>query len=317
MDLIMNEQNYLTMLQESSLRQEGKTWDKVKKVWRDHKGKIIAGTALAAAAGAGIAAYTDKKNKEQKKYGIENDKLNAERRAKEKAEAEADDAKTKARHDAEKAASDKKYKDYADTERRAEKLKQKSGKEKYYTGPEMGKYGDNDKVEAGQKIIKQIAKDNDDRYTKLVQQRTKDELAKIRNQKSNKVPTKFVNNTPDKGKPEPGLSGKKPNIKESLTDLYLNHVQEGKTWDKVKKVWRDHKGKIIAGTTLAAIAAGGKLGADAIAKRKKDIQANNAEKQVERKKMKKALKSADAMLQYDKAEKEAEARNKANRMTMA
>ncbi len=29
---------------------EGKIWDKVKKAWTDHKGKIIAGTAVAAAA---------------------------------------------------------------------------------------------------------------------------------------------------------------------------------------------------------------------------------------------------------------------------
>ncbi len=39
-----------------------------------------------------------------------------------------------------------------------------------------------------------------------------------------------------------------------ILDNYLYGLQEGKIWDKVKKVWRDHKGKIIAG---AAVAAGG------------------------------------------------------------
>lgn len=34
-------------------------------------------------------------------------------------------------------------------------------------------------------------------------------------------------------------------------------VNEGKVWDKVKKVWRDHKGKIIAGAGIAAAVAGG------------------------------------------------------------
>jgi hypothetical protein len=37
-------------------------------------------------------------------------------------------------------------------------------------------------------------------------------------------------------------------------DIYLEIIQEGKVWDKVKKVWRDHKGKIYAGTSLAIAA---------------------------------------------------------------
>lgn len=35
---------------------------------------------------------------------------------------------------------------------------------------------------------------------------------------------------------------------------HLNMIMEGKIWDKVKKVWRDHKGKIIIGGALAASA---------------------------------------------------------------
>lgn len=35
-------------------------------------------------------------------------------------------------------------------------------------------------------------------------------------------------------------------------DIYLEFVQEGKVWDKAKKVWKDHKGKIITGAALAA-----------------------------------------------------------------
>jgi len=40
---------------------EGKVWDKVKKVWKDHKGKIIAGAALAAGV-AGVASGVAYKN---------------------------------------------------------------------------------------------------------------------------------------------------------------------------------------------------------------------------------------------------------------
>lgn len=38
-------------------------------------------------------------------------------------------------------------------------------------------------------------------------------------------------------------------------DGYLQNIQEGKVWDKVKKVWRDHKGKIIAGAGILAAGA--------------------------------------------------------------
>jgi hypothetical protein len=51
---------YLESVQDEEL-QEGKIWDATKKLWRDHKGKIIAGTAAAAAGVAGAAAYQGKK----------------------------------------------------------------------------------------------------------------------------------------------------------------------------------------------------------------------------------------------------------------
>jgi len=38
----------------------------------------------------------------------------------------------------------------------------------------------------------------------------------------------------------------------SLLENYLHGLEEGKIWDKVKKVWRDHKGKILTGAALAA-----------------------------------------------------------------
>ena len=41
---------------------EGKIWDKVKKVWRDHKGKIITGAAVA---GTALAAYGGVKGKQK------------------------------------------------------------------------------------------------------------------------------------------------------------------------------------------------------------------------------------------------------------
>jgi len=39
-----------------------------------------------------------------------------------------------------------------------------------------------------------------------------------------------------------------------MIDTYLENIQEGRIWDKVKKVWRDHKGKIIAGASIGATA---------------------------------------------------------------
>lgn len=45
-------------------------------------------------------------------------------------------------------------------------------------------------------------------------------------------------------------------------DAYLENINEGKTWDKVKQVWRDHKGKIIAGATAVAVAGAYKYNKD-------------------------------------------------------
>jgi len=54
---------YLDLVQEEELH-EGKIWDKVKKVWKDHKGKIMVG---AGAIAAGAAAYGGKKTYDKNK----------------------------------------------------------------------------------------------------------------------------------------------------------------------------------------------------------------------------------------------------------
>lgn len=51
-------------------------------------------------------------------------------------------------------------------------------------------------------------------------------------------------------------------MEKQMINNYLNGIQEGKVWDKVKQVWRDHKGKIIAGAAIAAGAYGAKTYSD-------------------------------------------------------
>jgi hypothetical protein len=60
----------------------------------------------------------------------------------------------------------------------------------------------------------------------------------------------------------------------AIIDNYLENINEGKTWDKVKKVWRDHKGKIYAGASLAIAA---KAGYDYNKKLTKDKTSSNGD----------------------------------------
>ncbi len=63
-----------------------------------------------------------------------------------------------------------------------------------------------------------------------------------------------------------------------MIDEYLEGLNEGKKWDAVKNVWRDHKGKILVGATLLGSVKAVTGLRDVAKKRVKDLKSKNDER---------------------------------------
>lgn len=101
-------------------------------------------------------------------------------------------------------------------------------------------------------------------------------------------------------------------------DLYLEGIQEGKKWDAVKKVWRDHRGKIIGAGLAAGAAYGIYRGAKAGAAYTKDVLDKNIEKKKkeEEQKIAERLKKAKDLNRSGIAANAIKKKNKETRMNM-